>query len=401
MSTASWRLLVHDRVGAAEGLAVDDALLGAGPRDGSDWAGTLRLYTYQDFCALVGRYQHLDAELDLAACHRRGVQVNRRPSGGGAIVMGQGQLGLALVTTAPSGGVAQTRPRELLGRYAEGIVLGLRDLGIDARFHGKNDLEVNGRKIAGLGLSIDPSGALLFHASILADLDLGAMVELLRIPAAKLGDKAVAAIAERLTTVTRERHEPWDGAALRPVIAAGIARALDIELVAGELDEEERRRTEELLAARYRNPVWLHLRAPQPDETGVGVCKTPGGLLRVYVARQGPTIKSVLFTGDFTTLAPALVRLESALRWQRLDAAALLPLVTDAWDPALAAEVSPDVLVNTILEAGQQALLEPASPSTNPSPSPALDPHGAAGQTGGVQTSSMPQSASAPERESA
>ena len=75
-------------------------------------------------------------------------------------------------------------------------------------FHGKNDLEVDGRKIAGLGLYVDPAGAMLFHASILADLDVEFMLEVLQIPAAKLADRAVAAVAERLTTVSAETGQP-------------------------------------------------------------------------------------------------------------------------------------------------------------------------------------------------
>ena len=48
-------------------------------------------------------------------------------------------------------------------------------MGIAASFRGKNDLEVAGRKIAGLGIHRDASGGLLFHASLLLDLDVALM----------------------------------------------------------------------------------------------------------------------------------------------------------------------------------------------------------------------------------
>ncbi|MGH9004312.1 MAG: lipoate--protein ligase family protein, partial [Acidimicrobiia bacterium] len=181
----TWRHLSGLDVGAAEGLALDEALMAGSTRGGGgvprtrggggvprnrSFETTLRLYTYRS-AALVGRFQHLEAEVDLDACARTGTEVNRRPTGGGAIVMGPGQLGVAVVTSAPGA----EHPREVLARYAEGIRSGLAELGIHATFRGKNDLEAGGRKIAGLGLYLDGQGALLFHASVLADLDVTEM----------------------------------------------------------------------------------------------------------------------------------------------------------------------------------------------------------------------------------
>jgi len=125
-----WRLLADDGAGAAGGLALDEALMAGYHRGSEERPPTLRLYTYHSHAALVGRFQHLDAEVDLAECARTGTDVNRRPTGGGAIVMGAGQLGVAVVSRAP----AAERPKELLERYATGIQAGLGELGIAARF---------------------------------------------------------------------------------------------------------------------------------------------------------------------------------------------------------------------------------------------------------------------------
>jgi len=90
-----WRLLSDDGVEAAGGLALDEAMLAGYSRESDPgWPSTLRLYTYRSHCALVGRYQHLEAEVDLDACRRTGTGFSRRPTGGGAIVMGAGQLGV-------------------------------------------------------------------------------------------------------------------------------------------------------------------------------------------------------------------------------------------------------------------------------------------------------------------
>ncbi len=307
-----WRLITDDGAGAAAGLACDEALMLHYGRDAkAPCAATLRLYTYRAHCALVGRYQHLDAEVDLAACERLGVEVGRRPTGGGAIIMGPAQLGVAVTTRAPTG----ISPRDLLRQYATGIIVGLAGLGVRASFRGKNDLEVDGRKIAGLGLYVDDRGALLFHCSVLADLDVKLMLELLRIPGGKLAEKGIARVHERITTVTRETGRPWSGADLREAIACGFRETLGLQLARSALDELERTREEELVAERYESPAWLEGRSAGAGTRGTSSLKTPAGFVRVYVGVQRDALSSVLLAGDFSVMAPGLLRLEAALRW--------------------------------------------------------------------------------------
>lgn len=344
-----WRYLRHDAVEADQGLATDEAMTAGYTRDEGDRPPTLRLYTYRDHCALVGRYQHLDAEVDLTACRRRGVSVNRRPTGGGAIIMGAGQLGVAVCTRAP----VEQRPKELLQRFSEGIVAGLSRLGIDATFRGKNDLAVDGRKIAGLGLFLNGTGGLLFHASVLADLDVELMLDVLQIPAAKLGDRAAAAVGERVTTVSRELGESWDGAALREVIAAGFATALDVELQPGVLGYQEREMAARLVEQRYGTERWRDEYSPRSDATATATLRLAGGLARLYLACHDRTIKSVLFTGDFNAVPAPLVALEEQLRWKRLDRATVSAVVEGCFlgHPELG---DPAAVVEALLDAADR-----------------------------------------------
>lgn len=345
-----WRLLADDGAGAADGLALDEALMAGYGRDCPAKPPTLRLYSYRSHCALIGRYQRLEAELDLAACARTGTQVSRRPTGGGAIVMGRHQLGVAYVDRAPAG----LTPKQLVDRCAAGVVAGLASLGIDGALRGKNDIEVAGRKIAGLGVYIDDHGAMLFHASVLADLDVAFMLEVLAIPAAKLAGKAIESVEQRVTTVSREVGRGHDAISLRPVIGAGFAAAFGVELEAGEPDEGEVDRAKGLAAARYSAPEWLTERTAVPDGSGSAVLRTPQGLLRLYLSTHGDLVKSAVIVGDFAELPPAIPALESWLRWQRLDATAIAnEVVASRADVALG--VAAADLAGAILQAGRKA----------------------------------------------
>ena len=345
-----WRLLADDGAGAAEGLALDEALMARYARGEPDHPPTLRLYTYRSHCALVGRYQNLEAEVDLAACERTGTPVSRRPTGGGAIIMGAGQLGIAVTSRAPAG----KRPREIIEELAAAVTAGLAELGITAVFRGKNDLEAGGRKIAGLGLYVDQAGAMLFHASVLADLDIGFMLEVLRIPAAKLADKAAAAVAQRVTTVTEQAGRPWDGAMLRHLIASGFTHTFGATLEPAEPDPAERMLAASLATDRYRAQSWLGDRSMSADGSGSAVLKTPAGLARIYLTTHGDLVKNAIVVGDFNDLPPALVQMESALRWRRLDERTVADVVASS-GAAQALGIEAGHLTHAVLEAGHQA----------------------------------------------
>jgi lipoate-protein ligase A len=231
--------------------------------------------------------------------------------------MGAGQLGVAVCTHAPAG----IAPKDLLRRYADGVVAGLGRLGIDAEFRSKNDLEVGGRKIAGLGLYIDDRGALLFHTSLLADLDIPLMLEVLKIPGAKLSDKAVERVADRVTTVSRELGRTVTALDIRDEVRTGFATALGLELCPGEMEVAEQERRDALVDEKYANDEWIHQRSPLADARGTAGLKTPEGFVRVYVGVHGDTIKSLLVAGDFNTLPAGVSRLEAALRWSPAEPA--------------------------------------------------------------------------------
>ena len=347
-----WRLITDDGAGVADGLAADEALMLHYDR-GRDAPrpATLRLYTYRPHCALVGRYQVLDAEVDLTASERLGLDVGRRPTGGGAIIMGPAQLGVAVATRAPTG----IAPRDLLRQYAGGIVTGLSGLGVRARFRGKNDLEVGGRKIAGLGLYVDDRGALLFHASVLADLDIELMLSVLRVPGAKLADKGVTRVRERITTVSEQTGRRWTGADLRPAIAAGFAETLSLRLARSELDAGERARAERLAAERYGSPSWLADRTVGTAARGSAALKTPAGFVRVYAGVQGDALSAVMVTGDFSAMPPGLLRLETALRWCRAEPGRIAEVTagTVAGDEL---GIGPDRIAAAVWEAAERAL---------------------------------------------
>src|SRR3990167_5182309 len=239
-----WRYLEDDYCTASLGLATDEYIARSLPA--SQCSHTLRLYTYGEPCALVGKYQEVPSEINVGYCKAQGMTINRRPTGGGAIVMGGGQLGVAIAAPL-SEDFSFLKLAMVFERYSRGILLGLKRLGLRGEFRPRNDVLVGGKKIAGLAFAtIGESG--LLHASFLVDLDEEIMQKALRIPSSK---------KVSLTTVSRELGRIVTAQEARQAVKEGYKEAFGIELVNKPLSLEERREVESLEEARYKNPVWI------------------------------------------------------------------------------------------------------------------------------------------------
>ena len=306
------RLIIQDNVTASFGLSADEVI---GERVGTgESVPTLRLYTYKSHCGLVGRFQNIQNELRLDFCKEQNIPVNRRPTGGGAIIMGDGQLGLALMLP---GQVEDTysRARELMLTLSDGIIKGLQELGVNAQFYNKNDILVNGRKIVGTGIHRAHSGSILFHASTLVDLDIKLMLQVLNTPLEKISDKQVAAISERLTNVRRELGRDISVDEVRETIARNYESALGVKLVRGEYTADELAAIAKVELEKYLSDEWIYQTSAVEDKFGGTKFKTPVGLLDVRVALAGETLKAVYIGGDFFAEESAVAEMESALRW--------------------------------------------------------------------------------------
>ena len=308
----TWRLITDDSVTDSFGLAADEALaqrVGLG-----ESVPTLRLYTYKSHCALVGRFQNVENEVQVHYCRAQDIPINRRPTGGGAIIMGADQLGVAL-TIPGRGDDSYSHARELMATFSEALVCGLNQLGIRASFRRKNDIEVNGKKLVGLGIYRAPSGGLLFHASLLVDLDIALMLSVLNTPFEKLSDKGVETVARRITTIRRETMSQIHVEEVRQEIARGFSLSLDVELASGEFASDELPAISTLEREKYQTEEWINQTTAVADTFGSSKIKTPAGLVDVRVTMAGSTIKAAFISGDFFASEHAVVDLEASLRW--------------------------------------------------------------------------------------
>lgn len=308
----NWRIIYEDDVDADYGLAADEYLskivgeLKSPP--------TLRLYTYKSTCALSGRFQNIENEIDIDFCNQHGIALNRRPTGGGAIIMGKDQLGIAFILPGKDGD-NYSRAREMMESFSNGIRNALRNLGINSEFKRKNDVEINGKKIAGLGIYRHESGGLLFHSSLLIDLDIRLMLQILKTSFEKFSDKEVKTIQGRITTVNSELKTKVTVDEVRDAIKESYQNIFNVSFKHSKISVEEKIGINELIENKYSKNNWIFQESNVADSEGTAKLKTDAGLIDIKLTIAGKVIKSIVIGGDFFVSENALADLEAHLRW--------------------------------------------------------------------------------------
>ncbi|MBW2205243.1 MAG: hypothetical protein JRF52_14565, partial [Deltaproteobacteria bacterium] len=257
-------------------------------------------------------YQDIGAALRLERCRARGVEFNRRSTGGGTVIMGPEivALGLGINVDHPRlkkgvGGVFQSLSLVLLRA--------LDKIGIQGYFQPKNDLEVNGRKIAGLSAASEADSCLLFHTSLLVDFDVALMTDMI------------------------------------DVIQNSFEEEFSIRFKEDSPDEWEEKTIQGLIDERYTKDEWIFSHRHPRARMGVGQLKTKGGLLEIYLALSGASIESVLVTGDFFSTSEDLHRIENALKWTSARRESIENNIASVWHDNMIYGIDVPTLTKAIL----------------------------------------------------
>lgn len=308
-----WRLIDTGLRPAAENIAINRAMLEA--HQEGVIPHTLRFLRFQP-SALVGFHQSVEQELRADYCAAHGIAIQRRITGGGAIFFDETQIGWELYLHRRVLGTADMQ--EISRRICEMAAAGIRRLGVDAQFRPRNDIEVNGRKISGTGGAFE-GDSIMYQGTLLIDFDIEKMLRVLRIPAEKLSNKAIASARERVANLKDLLGGLPDRETVMQFLAQSFAEGFGVEFEpALSMNGPEQEKFTQVLPE-IDHPDWINLVSRPLTEAPIleGLHKADGGLLRVAltVDRAANRIKQAWFTGDFFVNPKRMVPdLEAALR---------------------------------------------------------------------------------------
>ena len=227
----------------------------------------------------------------------------------------------------------------------------LKKLGIPAYFQPKNDLEVNGKKIAGLSASSEVGNSLLFHTSLLVDFDVDLMTDIMNTPLVKLHDKGYNCFSQRMTTVREELDQDVSVGQVVEFIQEAFEEEFNIEFREDTPDEWEDRVIRRYVKERYKSREWIFSHKHPRARMGIGQLKTKGGLLEIYLSLSGASIENVLITGDFFSTSEDLHRLENTLKWTSARKESIEENLASVWHQDMIYGLDVPTLTKAILTA--------------------------------------------------
>jgi lipoate-protein ligase A len=247
-------------------------------------------------CAMLGRNQIADAEIDMGKAERRGVQIVRRSSGGGTIFTDRGALLFTVILPFTQGDDAK---RLLLENAAEPIVRALRAVGPQAEIQGRNDILVDGKKVSGMAQYI-MNGKLCSHGSLLVNTDLDLLADVLRVDVEKFRTKALRSVRARVANLAEYTEKPCDADTFR----SGLGKRLFEPIGAREyvLSERDTEQIHEIRSAKYANPEWTF--GSSPRFSFVNARRFFGGKVEISLETEKNTIIHCGISGDFLALRP-------------------------------------------------------------------------------------------------
>ena len=155
-------------------------------------AGSCTLFLWQNRdTVVIGRNQNAWEECRVSRFREEGGTLARRLSGGGAVYHDLGNLNFSFLARREDYDPA---------RQSEVILRAVQKLGVPAERTGRNDFEAEGRKFSGNAF-YEQKGCCCHHGTLMMDVDMNRMEQVLTVSGAKLRSRGVASVRARVVNL--------------------------------------------------------------------------------------------------------------------------------------------------------------------------------------------------------
>lgn len=242
-----------------------------------------------DNAIIVGKHQNTLAEVNVEYVKEKNIKVVRRLSGGGAVYHDLGNLNFSFTRTG------ETQEMVDFERYTKPIIEVLKTLGVNAKFEGRNDLTIDGKKFSGNAEHV-VKNKILHHGTLLFSSEVADISGALKVNPLKYKGRGIKSVPNRVTNISQHLQEKISldefTDKVMDYITSRFPEARMYEFTPEDLDKIQKIRDE-----KYSTWDWNFGYSPDYDfKQGA---RTPGGTIEMNMNVSKGIIKDVKITGDF------------------------------------------------------------------------------------------------------
>jgi len=238
---------------------------------------------------IVGKHQNTLAEINQDYVKENMIKVVRRLSGGGAVFHDLGNLNFTFIASGENHQLVDFR------KFTQPILEVLQKLDIEARFEGRNDLTIDGRKFSGNAEHVHKN-RVLHHGTLLFSAQMADLSSALKVDPDKFQDKAVKSVRSRVTNISEHLKIPLTVLEFRDLVLKHVMESTPgAELYS--FTQDDITAISRLRDEKYITWEWNFGYSPKYNFRKT--VKTNGGKLEVTLEVVNGTIEKARFFGDY------------------------------------------------------------------------------------------------------
>lgn len=241
---------------------------------------------------LIGRNQNTLSEINSDYITSNNIDVVRRLSGGGAVFNDLGNMNFTFITNRSNSNIPT---KDGFERFALPVINALDSLNITAKFTGRNDITIDGKKFSG-NAQYFSKDKLLHHGTLLYNCDLQGLSKALKCKPLKFKDKGIKSISSRVTNISSHMNSTMDLYEFKNYLINFVMKCNNINTVY-EFTDQDIIEIEKIMKSKFETWEWNY--GKSPDYSYEHSSKYPCGSIEYHVNVNNGIITNISLYGDF------------------------------------------------------------------------------------------------------